>query len=448
MPRSYELVIIGTGTAARGVATRVRAAGWSVAVIDCRPFGGTCALRGCDPKKVLVGAAAAVDHVRRARGKGVVGEPRIEWPALLAFKRRFTEPVPAKQLERFRNEGIDTYAGRARFTSRCTVAVDDEALEAKHVLIASGAEPIALRIPGEEHVVTSEAFLDLDALPARIVLVGGGYIAAEFSHIAARAGADVTIVQHGKRMLTPFDDDIVEWLMERFEGLGIDVRTGAAVKEIERTGSGYRVHAESENESFTVDADLVVHAAGRAPALEGLDLESAGIAVTNGRLALNDYLQSTSHPGAYAAGDAAQKGPPLTPVASADAQVVAANLLHGNRIEVDYTGVPSVAFTIPPVAMVGLSERVARSRGLSFRVSCRNASDWFTARQAAEPTYGFKVLIDEQTDRVLGAHLVGPHADEVINIFALAIRHRLTVEDLKKTYFAYPTGSSDIGEML
>src|SRR5690606_14864167 len=196
------------------------------------------------------------------------------------------------------------------------------------------------------------------------------------------------------------------------------------------------------------DADLVVPAAGRAPALERLAVDKGGIAVDENRLELNDYLQSTSNPDVYAAGDAAQRGPPLTPVASEDGRVVAANLLVGNRSKVDDTGVPSVACTIPPSAMVGLQESEARSRGLHFRVSCRNAADWFTALQAAEPTYGFKVLIDRETDRVLGAHLVGPHADEVINIFALAIRHGLTAEDLKSTYFAYPTGASDVAEML
>lgn len=146
--------------------------------------------------------------------------------------------------------------------------------------------------------------------------------------------------------------------------------------------------------------------------------------------------------------DAAQTGPPLTPVSSHDAKMVAANLLEGNHQKPDYRGVPSVAFTIPPIAAVGLSEAEARRKGLKIRVKAQEASDWFTARQAAEPTYGFKVIVDEGTDHILGAHLVGPHADEVINIFALAIRHGLTREQLMTTMFAYPTGASDIGSML
>lgn len=166
------------------------------------------------------------------------------------------------------------------------------------------------------------------------------------------------------------------------------------------------------------------------------------------RLKLNEFLQSVSNSSVYAAGDAAQIGPPLTPVSSHDAHVVAANLLKGNNRRPDYRGVPSVAFTVPPIAAVGLSEEQARAEGLKFRVQSKPASTWFTSRQAAEPVYGFMVLVDESTDLVLGAHLVGPHEDDVINLFALAIRHGLTAAALKQTMFAYRTGASDIGYML
>src|SRR5699024_2802457 len=162
----------------------------------------------------------------------------------------------------------------------------------------------------------------------------------------------------------------------------------------------------------------------------------------------NEYLQSVSNTAVYAAGDAAQVGPPLTPISSYDAEVVAANLLEGNHRKPDYRGVPSAVFTIPPMATVGLTESEAREQGYKFRIQKQKASEWFTARQAAEPTYGFKVLVEEKTNHLLGAHLVGPHVDEVINLFALAIRHNLTAEDLKATLFAYPTGSSDISAML
>jgi glutathione reductase (NADPH) len=159
-------------------------------------------------------------------------------------------------------------------------------------------------------------------------------------------------------------------------------------------------------------------------------------------------LQSVSNPAVYAAGDAAAKGPPLAPVSSHDGKVVAGNLLEGNRHRPDYRGVPSVAFTLPPIAAVGLGEAEARAAGLKFRVNREKVPDWYTARRVAETVYGFKTLVEEGTGRILGAHLVGPHVDEVINILGLAIRHGLTAEDIKQTMFAYPTGASDIGYML
>jgi glutathione reductase (NADPH) len=446
--KQYDLAVIGTGTAATVVALRVREAGWRVAVIDFRPFGGTCALRGCDPKKLLIGGADVVDHAHRMRGKGVGGDAHIDWQELMAFKRSFTDPIPENRERFFIEKGIDTYHGRARFTGRNSLQVGKETLEAKYILIASGAEPVNLGIPGEEHLVTNEEFLSLDVMPHRIALIGGGYIASEFSHIAVHAGARVTILHRGERMLKQFDPDLVGWLMESFEARGIDVRTRAPVEAIEKTGNAYIVYGSANGQRMSVDADLVVHAAGRRPAFDTLNLQTAGVAVENGRLKLNEYLQSETNPAVYAAGDAAQMGPPLTPVSSYDANLVAANLLEGNRHKPDYRGVPSVAFTIPPIAAVGLGEAQARNKGLKFHTNSLKASDWFTARQAAEPVYGFKVMVEEQTDHVLGAHLVGPHAEEVINLFALAIRHDLTAGDLKTMMFAFPTGASDIGSMV
>jgi len=226
------------------------------------------------------------------------------------------------------------------------------------------------------------------------------------------------------------------------------VLTETTVTAIERNGSGFSVRADANGEEIKVDADLVVHAAGRAPALGRLDLKSANVAVEHGRPKLNDFLQSVSNPAVYAAGDAAQRGPPLTPVSSHDAKVVAANLTEGNHRRPDYRGVPSVAFTLPPIAAVGMGEAEARKSGLRFQLKCERALDWYTARRVAEPVYGYKTLVEQETGRILGAHLVGPHADEVINLFGLAIRHGLTADDLKSTMFAYPTGASDLGYMV
>jgi len=445
---SYDLIVIGIGTAAQVAAGRVAAAGWSVGVIDHRPFGGTCALRGCDPKKMLVSGAEAVDWARRMRDRGVIGEPRIDWKQLIAFKRSFTDSVPKKLEARFARQDIAAVHGAARFTGPDTISVDGRTLHGRHILIASGARPRPLGFPGAEHAIESDAFMELQQLPERVVLIGGGYIAAEFSHIAARAGAKVTALQRAARMLPRFDADVVGWLMEKFTEIGIDVHTGHRVTTIERAGNEYRVSAETADGSASVAADLVVHAVGRAPDIDGLDLSAGHVAVENGRLRLNDYLQSVSNPIVYAAGDAAAKRPPLTSVSSHDAKVAATNMLEGNGFRPDYRGVPSVAFTLPPIASVGLCEDAARRQGAKLRAKAANVTDWYTARRVGESVYGYKTLVEEDSGRILGAHLVGPHADEVINLFGVAIRHSLTADDLKSTIFAYPTGASDIGYML
>ncbi|SDR59119.1 glutathione reductase (NADPH) [Rhizobiales bacterium GAS113] len=449
MAKNYDLVVIGTGTAASVAASCCRAAGWRVAVIDHLPFGGTCALRGCDPKKVLVGAAEAVDHARRMRGKGIAGgAPAIDWGALIRFKRSFTEPVPPMKERSFAKGGIDAFHGRARFTGPRTVAVEGDELESRFVLIAAGAVPMRLGLPGEEHLITSTEFLELDELPNRIALLGGGFIAAEFAHIAARAGAQVTILEQTDRMLAQFDPDLVGWLVEKTRSLGIEVRLGARVEAIEKVGRGFKVHVRSGRDSQMIQADLVVHAAGRVPDLGPLDLGAAGVEVSGGRLRFNEFLQSVSNPDVYAAGDAAASGPPLTSVASLDAKVVAANILKGNHQKPNYLGVPSVVFTIPPLARVGMLEAEARQKGLRFRMQHEKTSDWYTARRVAEDASGFKVLVEEGTNHILGAHLLGPHTEEVITLFGLAIRSGLTAETVKGMISGYPSACSDVGYML
>src|SRR5262245_10424157 len=214
---------------------------------------------------MLVSGAEAADWARRMHRHGVAGDLRIDWKELIAFKRTFTDPVPKKREEGFAKQGIDAFHGMASFSGPDTLSVEGRALKGRYIVIAAGARPVPLGFPGAEHAVTSDAFMELEDLPKRIVMVGGGYIAAEFSHIAARAGAKVTVLQRAERMLTRFDPDLVGWLMEKFSEIGIDVQTGTTVEAIERTGSGFQVRARAKSRESAIDADLVVHAAGRAP---------------------------------------------------------------------------------------------------------------------------------------------------------------------------------------
>jgi glutathione reductase (NADPH) len=450
MEQQFDLVVIGTGTAAATVATRCRKAGQSVAIIDELPFGGTCALRGCDPKKMLRRGPEIIDAARRFEGRGVVvSDQRIDWPALLAFKRSFTDPVPEKREKEFTRQGMATFHGMARFVDRNVVAVGDDRLKARHIVIASGAKPRPLGIPGAELVTNSTGFMELEGLPHRIVFIGGGYISFEFAHIAARAGASVTVLTRGERPLTGFDPDLVDRLLERSKAAGITLQRHAEVETIERTDAGLRVRAVVAAKPQSFAADLVVHGAGRVPALDTLDLEKAGVRAGGDGVEVSDYLQSPSNAAVYAAGDvAATAGPPLTPVSHLEGAVVAENILHGNRAKPDYSGIPSVVFTIPALARVGLLESEAREQGLDFEAKFTDMSGWFTTRRVGETHAAAKFLTEAGSRRILGVHLLGPESEETINLFALAIRSGLNARHLENFVGAYPTAASDIGSLV
>jgi glutathione reductase (NADPH) len=450
MTRQFDLIVIGTGSAASTVALHCRKAGWQVAIVDSRPFGGTCALRGCDPKKVLVGAAEVVNWARRMQGKGVQAtELHIDWSELMRFKRSFTEPVPQRSEDEFAKAGIERFHGRARFAGPTTVEVGDGKLEARHVVIATGDVPIDLKIPGMEHLTTSDQFLDLDKLPRRILFVGGGYIAFEFAHLAAIAGSQVTIVHRGPRPLALFDPDLVDQLVDRNVELGIDLRPGTKAIGIEKTAKGLTVRAATSGEMVSFQADMVVHAAGRAPEVNDLNLDLAGIEWDGRGVRVNEFLQSVSNPAVYAAGDAAASGgPPLSPVAGYEGRLVAANLLKNNHQKTNYAGVASVVFTVPPLAAIGLSERAAREQNLKFKVKMEMTSNLYSSRRIAEIHSGYKVLVEDRTDRILGAHVLGAEAGEVINLFAIAIRSGMHASDLRHMLFAYPTSGSNMARML
>ncbi len=449
-PKSFDLIVIGTGSAALAVASRCRDAGWSVAVIASRPYGGTCALRGCDPKKVLIAAAEALHWGHRLTGRGVhPGGARIDWGELMAFKRSFIESVPQSNEEWLAKAGIDGLHGRAKFVGPTAVRVDGDELEAKHVVIASGAMPAELGIPGQEHLVPSDDFLELNELPKRIVFVGGGYISMEFANIAVRAGAKVTVLHRGSSALVGFDSDLADKVARAARASDIDLRLETRVEGIAQAAGGFTVEVSSSAGLEMFEADLVVHGAGRVAEIEDLDLATAGVERGKRGVLVNEYLQSTSNAAVYAAGDAAESpGQPLTPVAALEGRVVAANLLDGNNTRPDYTGTPTVAFTLPPIAAVGLREEEARNQGLEFKVKYQDTSQWYSSRRVGEAYAASKVLVEEGTGRILGAHLLGPSADELINLFALAIRHGLTAENLKESIFAYPTHASDVSYMV
>ncbi|GAC1623930.1 MAG: NAD(P)/FAD-dependent oxidoreductase [Candidatus Acidiferrum sp.] len=367
----------------------------------------------------------------------------------MGFKRSFTAPVPKKTEEKFTKAGISACHGHARFVGPSSIQVNDDVLEGRYVVIAAGQKPADLRIPGTEHLKTSEQFLELDDLPNRILFIGGGYIAFEFAHVAVRAGAQVTIVHRGARPLPLFDPELVDQIVKTTRELGVVLQLDTEVIGVEKNSGQLIVRTSASGEKRTVETDLVVHAAGRVPEIDDMNLEAAGVEWNTHGIKVNEFLQSVSNPSVYAAGDAAASaGPPLTPVASYDGIIVAANILKGNHQKPNYLGIPTVVFTIPPLASVGLSEIQARDQSLKFRIKKEMTSGWYSSRRVGEKYSGFKVLIEEGTDRILGAHLLGSEAAEVINLFGVAMRSGMCAADLKHMLFAYPTNGSDLPYML
>src|SRR5688572_2166660 len=265
MERQFDLVVIGTGVTS-AVASRCREAGWSVAVVDSRPFGGTCALRGCIPKKTLVGAADAVHAARDMADRGVPAAAlAIDWASLMRFKRSLIDPTTERTEQAWAKIGVEQFHGRARFVGPTTLAVGDERLTGRRVLIAAGAMPIPLSFPGSDRLTTSEQFLELERLPPRIVFVGGGYVSFEFAHIAARAGVRVTILHRGARPLEAFDPDLVAMLVKRTRDLGIGVELDTEVRGIEAGATHLVVRGARRGEEVRFETDMAVHSAGRVP---------------------------------------------------------------------------------------------------------------------------------------------------------------------------------------
>jgi glutathione reductase (NADPH) len=446
--QNFDLIVIGTGTAGLTVANKCRSKGLSVAIIDNKPFGGTCALRGCDPKKILVGFAETLDQVHRFQGRGLNGEMAIKWEDMIAFKNEFTNPIPEKREHSLNKNEIKTFHGTATFTGKNEIKVNEYNLHGNYILIGTGNSAIKLPFEGSEYLIDNEAFLNLKELPKRIAFVGGGYISMEFAHIAVRAGAEVTVINDRPRVLDKFDPFLVDILEKRSTELGIKLFNNSTVSKIRKDNNEFVLEYEAKEGRKHFSADLVIHGAGRSPNIEELNLAVANVAHDKKGIEINAFMQSTSNPSVYAAGDVAKGGLPLTPVASFEAHIVAANILRGNDKKAVYPSIPSVAFTTPHLASVGLTEMDAQTKGIKYKVNKGQTGDWFSAKRLNEKYEGYKVLLSEDGHKVLGAHLLGHGAADTINIFAMVIDKELDTTEIKKMIFAYPTYASDISHML
>ncbi len=454
MGDAYDLIVIGAGNAGQEAASVARAAGWSVAIVEAREVGGTCPLRGCIPKKVLAAASEVADLIRRAPGLSInveplaPGKPALDWTALIARERTFVDGVSVAMTTDLVRQGIHVLDGRARFVEPHAIAVSGRAepLRARKFLVATGSVPRPLPFPGGDRLLTSDDLLELGTLPPTIAFVGAGVIAFEYSGnvMSARAGARVTLLEAATRVLSGHDAGAVDRLIEASAARGIDVQAGDEVRSVDDAPDGTRVVNSESGGPRELRVHAVAHGAGRIADLDGLDLAAAGVATDGPRPRLDDAHCSRSNPDIWFAGDAVPGKPQLSALASYEGRLVARNLTRGEHQAPDYTSIPSVVFTAPALASVGPTEEEARTRGLSFETRVNDMRTWRSARTYAEELAWAKVLVDRKADRVIGAHIVGHGASDLINTFALAIRYGIPVTSLVEGVYAYPTFHSDL----
>jgi len=448
MTKGYDIVILGGGNAGFGVSAVAAEAGKRIAFIEERDFGGTCPNRGCTPKKVLVAAAHALHEIEIAKVHGIeVGEPTLNWAKLIDREKAMIASVP-ERLEGLARQRGDVYRGHARFVGSNAVAVGDEILEAKHIVIATGSKPRPLPIPGAEHLITSDEVLSERELPGEVVFIGGGVIAMEFSHVYARAGARVTILEVMPNVLSGMDSDAVAEVRKESERIGIAIKTDVEVAKIAPIGDRLRVSYRHDGKEVTVEADRVVNGAGRVANVDTLDLEAGNVRHDKVRIETDGYLRSVSNPAVWVCGDALVTSAQLSPLATYEGQLVGRNIVNGPKERPDYRTIPSCVFTVPALASVGLTVAQAEKEGLKVKVSVNDMRDWFSGETNGETVAWAKVLTEEGSGRILGAQLVGHSGEELIHLFALAMRHGITTADLRSIVFAFPTFSADVKSMV
>ena len=449
---AYDVVIVGSGTSGQTAAFHLNEKGLKVAVAEMADSpGGTCALAGCQPKKWFYEATESIAKSRHLKGKGIVVASEGSWAQVLEQKRRFTSRVPEGTIENLQEAGIEFMAGTAAFLNDETLSVNGKRIRAKFFILATGAKPMELPIKGIAHVITSDEFLELDALPPSILFIGGGFISFEFAHFAARLGSTnqhSVILEVGDRPLGEFDAEMVELLVEASKAEDIDVRCGLDIEMIEKQAKGFLIRT-AQGDGF--ETDLVVHGAGRVPDLDTLGLDSAGIEYSR-RGIIVDQTMRTSNRHVFAVGDCAATIQ-LARVADQEAHVAAENILaeldRGRQATMDYRFVPAVLFTYPQYGMVGQTEEDLKRDGHAFHKSFAKNLSWPTYRRVGLKHAAYKILTDEN-NKILGAHILSDYASGLINTIKQAMISETTVEDLYQQTIVspYPTRESDLSYML
>lgn len=440
----FDMFTIGAGSGGVASSRRAGSYGAKVAICEDSRVGGTCVIRGCVPKKILVYGSHFAHEMADAVPFGwSPASSSLDWGALVAAKNREVDRLNGVYLRLLRDSGVKVLEGRGRIVDAHTVEVGGERYTARHILVATGGRPQRPEIPGVEHGITSNEALDLRELPRRVVIVGGGYIGVEFAGIFNAAGAKVTMVIRGDGVLRGFDADIRSALTSALRAGGIQVKCETFVQDVEKRGAALSVLTQDGD---TIEAEAVLFATGRAPNTEGLGLDEVGVARgPDGAIRVDGFSQ-TSVPSIYAVGDCTNRMN-LTPVAIAEGRAVAETLFHDRPTAIDHEGVPSAVFSQPPVGTVGLSEERARASGLEIDVyvtSFRPMKHTITGRE--ERTM-MKLVVDRASRRVLGVHMVGADAPEIVQGFAVALKCGATKEQFDATVGIHPTAAEEFVTM-
>ncbi len=437
----FDLFVIGGGSGGVRAARVAAEAGARVGLAEEYRYGGTCVIRGCIPKKLMVYASAFSDAFEDAAGYGwTVGAPSFDWAALVAAKDAEIARLEASYRDRLRKAGVALCGARATIVDQHTVRLATGAeYSAKHLLVATGGHPVVPDIPGADLSITSNEIFDLETQPKRIAIVGGGYVACEFAGIMNGLGTHVTQLVRGGQILRGFDDDLRDHVADAMRARGIVLEVQREVTAIERAGDALKVVVDN-GETHIVDQ--VLFATGRDPNTASLGLEPLGVELrANGAVAVDDWSQ-TAVPSIFAVGDVTDRVA-LTPVAIAEAQAFAETVFAGRPRKLDHRLVPTAIFTQPEAGALGLTEAEARAQGPVeiYRTSFRPLFN--TLAHRAERTM-LKLVVAADSRRVLGVHLVGHGAAEMIQLAAVAVGMGATKEDFDRTLAVHPTSAEEL----
>jgi len=441
----YDLFVIGGGSGGVRAARMSALSGARVGLAEEFRFGGTCVIRGCVPKKLLVYASSYAEQFEDARGYGwTVPEPSFDWQRLIAAKDAEIGRLEGIYRTNLGKAGVEVHEARARLAGphEVTLSTHGRAVSAKHILIATGGTPYVPDLPGAEHAITSNEFFDMATLPERAVIVGGGYIASEFACILNGLGVAVTQLYRGEQILRGFDDDIRTLVADTMRAKGIDLRVGAEVAEI----SGRRgEHTVTLRSGETLPAGVVIYATGRVPNTRDMGLEEVGVALGQGGAIEVDAYSQTNIPSIFAVGDVTDRLQ-LTPVAIREGAAFAETVFAGRPTAADHALVPTAVFTQPEIGTIGPTEAEARAAGEVelYRARFRPMQNILAGR---DEQMLMKVLVDPGTRRVLAVHLVGHGAGEMIQLVGIAVKMGATKEDLDRTVAVHPTAAEELVTM-